>query len=177
MSDHQVVVVATNYRLGVFGYVASAELMPRSSDGSAGNFGLQDQTLAMVWVQDHIGSFGGDASKVTIFGESAGGNSDMNHLAFPASAGLFHRAIVESGTYNAGSQSLDDAEKAWGQIKSKAGCDDLDCLLVVDSSTLIQNQGAKLLAYPVVDGVARLAGSEVNIKQGNDHKVVRLNSG
>lgn len=170
-SDHQVVVVATNYRLGVLGYAASAEIMAKSSDGSAGNFGLQDMTLAMVWVRDHIGSFGGDSSKVTIFGESAGGNAVMNLLSFPASAGLFHRAIMQSATYNAGSQSLADAEKAWKKTKSKASCDDLGCLLGLNSSTLIQNQGIKLLAYPVVDGVAQLAGGEVNIKQGNYQKV------
>lgn len=170
-SDHKVVVVATNYRLGVLGYSASSEIMARSSDGSAGNFGLQDLRLAMVWVRDHISAFGGDASRVTIFGESAGGNAVLNLLAFPAAAGLFHRAIIESGTYNAGSQSLADAETAYTKLMDKAGCTDLDCMLAVNSSTLIDYQGFKLLAYPVVDGVAQIAGGETNIRQGNYQKV------
>lgn len=172
-SDYKVVVVATNYRLGVLGYSASADLMKRSSDGSAGNFGLQDQRLAMVWVKDHISSFGGDASQVTIFGESAGGNAVLNQLAFPASAGLFHRAILESATYNAGSESLADAETRFAKVKSNAGCDDLDCMLAVNSSTMssIHVQGIQLLAYPVVDGVAQLTGAETNVRQGNYQKV------
>ncbi|HSS01863.1 MAG TPA: carboxylesterase family protein, partial [Kofleriaceae bacterium] len=67
--QHGVVVVSINYRLGVFGFFAHPSLV---AEGASGNQGLLDQRLAMQWVRDNIGRFGGDPSNVTIFGESAG---------------------------------------------------------------------------------------------------------
>lgn len=69
-----VVVVTINYRLNVFGFLGSKELASTTLDKSCGNFGIQDQRLAMKWVSEHIGAFGGDSEDVLIFGESAGGN-------------------------------------------------------------------------------------------------------
>jgi len=170
-SDHQVVVAAMNYRLSVFGFAASADIQARSSDGSAGNFALQDQRLSMVWVRDHIGAFGGDGARVTIFGESAGGYNVMSHLALPASAGLFQRAIIESGTYNAGSQSLSDAEKEYTKMKKRVGCQDLACLLNTDAKELLPSL-LHILEYPVVDGVAQKTSAELNIRKGQYQKNV-----
>jgi carboxylesterase type B len=91
-----VVVVTVNYRLGPLGFL---HLEPLFGDefGGAANLGLGDQALALRWVHDNIAAFGGDPDNVTIFGESAGGMSVATQLAFPASAGLFHRAIAQSG--------------------------------------------------------------------------------
>ena len=66
-------------------------------DGVA-NLGLLDQIAALEWVQENIGAFGGDPGKVTIFGESAGAMSVATLLAMPGAKGLFHRAVVQSGT-------------------------------------------------------------------------------
>merc|ERR1711934_1027440 len=87
-----VIVVTINYRLGFLGYIAHPEL-------SGTNFGLLDQIKALEWVRDNIESFGGDPSKVTIFGESAGGASVVALMASPLSEGLFQRVIAESASF------------------------------------------------------------------------------
>ena len=89
------IIVAPGYRLGPFGFLGHSAL---SSEGAgAGNYGLLDQRAALEWVRDHIAAFGGDPGNVTIAGESAGSHSVSLHLVSPGSAGLFHRAIMESG--------------------------------------------------------------------------------
>merc|ERR1712232_946686 len=98
-SNLSVLVVTINYRLNAFGFLGSQDLRMRATDGSTGNYGIQDQRLALNWVKAHIGAFGGMSSKVTIFGESAGGNSVINHLTQVDSFPLYSKAIIESGTY------------------------------------------------------------------------------
>ncbi|WP_405791987.1 carboxylesterase family protein [Streptomyces sp. NBC_00029] len=84
-----IVLVSVNFRLGVLGY----GLFP---DAPA-NRGLLDQIAALEWVRDNIGAFGGDPDRVTVFGESAGAISIGSLLAAPRAAGLFHRAVLQSG--------------------------------------------------------------------------------
>jgi para-nitrobenzyl esterase len=92
-----VVVVAINYRLGPFGYLAHPALSAEATDRSSGDYGLMDQQAALRWVKRNVAAFGGDAANVTIFGESAGGSSVCSQVASPQAAGLFVRAIAESG--------------------------------------------------------------------------------
>jgi carboxylesterase type B len=96
--SHNVVVVTVNYRLGNLGFMALDALKQEDPNSSTGNYGVQDQTLGLQWVKRNIAAFGGNPDRVIIFGESAGGFSVMWHLVSPASAGLFHGAIMESGT-------------------------------------------------------------------------------
>lgn len=96
LAAHGVVTVAINYRLGLMGYFAHPELGAESDHGGAGNYGTLDQIAALEWVRDNIGEFGGDPNNVTIFGESAGGESVMHLMTSPLSRGLFHRAIAQS---------------------------------------------------------------------------------
>ena len=92
------VVVTLNYRLGPFGFLAHPAFVAESPYHAAGNYGLLDQIAALRWVQRNIARFGGDPSRVTIFGESAGGMSVGSLIASPLAKGLFQRAILESGT-------------------------------------------------------------------------------
>ena len=109
LASRGVVVVTVNYRLGPLGFVHLEPFGGESFAGAA-TAGVADQSESLRWVRDHIGSFGGDPSAVTIFGESAGAMSVSTHLAYPASAGLFRRAIAQSGaarhvhTYESGEE-------------------------------------------------------------------------
>jgi carboxylesterase type B len=87
-----VVVVTLNYRLNAFGFMSTGD------DVVPGNYGMLDQVLALKWVQKNIHAFGGDPGAVTIFGVSAGSGSVSLQLLSPLSKGLFHRAIMESGS-------------------------------------------------------------------------------
>ncbi len=90
-AENDVVVVAINYRLGIFGYVDMSGFGPAYRGSAA--LGFQDQIAALEWVRANIADYGGDADNVTIFGESAGGGSVLALLAAPSAKGLFHKAI------------------------------------------------------------------------------------
>ena len=93
-----IVYVDLNYRVGIFGFLASTELSAESADGVSGNYAIQDQIAALKWVQDNIAKFGGDPAKVTITGQSAG-SQNVNMLTIcPEAEGLFGNAI--SMSYN-----------------------------------------------------------------------------
>jgi para-nitrobenzyl esterase len=98
-SCDDIVVVAINYRLGILGFSS----LPELGEGYAGsvNCGILDQVAALRWVRDNIAAFGGDPDQVTIFGESAGGMSTATLLGTPSAAGLFRRAIPQSGSCQA----------------------------------------------------------------------------
>ncbi len=90
------VVVTVNHRLNVFGYLHLGELFGDNYKNS-GNAGMQDLVLSLEWVKENIAAFGGDASNVTIMGESGGGSKVSHLLAMPSADGLFHKAIIQSG--------------------------------------------------------------------------------
>lgn len=94
--DNAVVLVSINYRLGPFGFLDLAEIGGADYQRSR-NLGLLDQLAALRWVRTNIGAFGGDASNITLFGESAGGSAIMRLLAMPLARGLFDKAIIQSG--------------------------------------------------------------------------------
>lgn len=122
------VVVTVNYRLGIFGLFGHPAL------GGAPDFALADQQAALRWVRANAARFGGDPDEVTVFGESAGALSVCMHLTSPASAGLFHRAIAQSGS----------------------------CSLVIPTSSLLPATGAYEPFVPehrtVAEGLAATAG-------------------
>lgn len=97
MAKQGIVFVSINYRLGVLGFLAHPELTNESGRNASGNYGLMDQVAALQWVKDNIAAFGGDPSRVTIGGQSAGSMSVQALIASPLSKGLVHGAIAESG--------------------------------------------------------------------------------
>ncbi|KAG0098029.1 hypothetical protein BGZ93_001321 [Podila epicladia] len=122
-----VVVVTINYRLGLLGWAENAAAWGRSS--ATGNQALRDQILAMQWVQKNIASFGGDPSRVTIFGESAGATSIRAFLSVPSTWGLYQSVIGESDPLNIGFKTANSAAKITEYFLEAMGCPitDLDC--------------------------------------------------
>jgi para-nitrobenzyl esterase len=104
LAHRDVVVVSMNYRLGIFGFMVNPDLTAESGHNASGNYGLMDMAAALEWVKRNIAAFGGDASNVTIFGESAGSFAVSTVMASPLSKGLMAKAIGESGgaLYSAG---------------------------------------------------------------------------
>jgi para-nitrobenzyl esterase len=148
-----VVLVSVNYRLGPLGFFAHPALTKEAGPHEPlSNYGLMDQIAALAWVQKNIAAFGGDASNVTVFGESAGGQDTLALLAIPSAKGLFAKAIVESGGGWSEPTSLAKAETEGEATARKAGAP--------DSATAAQLRALPLQALvdatgregPVVDG-------------------------
>ncbi len=103
---HNLVVVTINYRLGVFGWFNHPALQSGDPANDSGNYGTLDMIRALQWTRDNIAAFGGDPGNVTVFGESAGARDTLAMMASPLAAGLFHRAIVQSGGFDATDPAL-----------------------------------------------------------------------
>jgi para-nitrobenzyl esterase len=190
-----VIVVTINYRLGFLGFFAQSAI---DAEGHLnGNYGLMDQQFALKWVRRNIANFGGDPNRVTIFGESAGGQSVYAHLASPRASGLFRGAIAESGSYAEFQDyffnvvTLAQAETtgttsvpSGTAIADSVGCTSqtASCLRAVPAATMIAKQPFPL--YPFVDGKlltqtigAAFANGEFNrvpVIAGTNHDEYRL---
>lgn len=148
-----VVLVTINYRLGVFGFLATADLA-REANGRAGNYGLLDMVAALKWVKANIGQFGGDSGNVTIFGESAGSFAVSTLMASPLAQGLFHKAIGESGGAlgnGLGPDTLESREKTDGEWVDSLGIQSLAELRSIPPEKL-REAARKRHFSPVVDG-------------------------
>lgn len=159
LAKEGVVVVSINYRLGVLGYMAHPELSNESPDGISGNYGLMDQIAALEWVRDNIESFGGDASNVTVAGESAGALSVIFLMTSPKAQGLFHKAISESG-YMASQPELKkkahgmpSAESVGSWLTTQLGAKNLSDLREMDGIELSkQADAAGYMPWGTIDG-------------------------
>jgi para-nitrobenzyl esterase len=190
-----VIVVTINYRLGYLGFFAQSAI---DAEGHLnGNYGLMDQQFALKWVRRNIAGFGGDPDRVTIFGESAGGQSVYAQLASPLASGMFGGAIAESGSYaefqnyfsnvvtlaqgeTTGSRSVPSG----AAIADSVGCTSqtASCLRAVPASTMIAQEPFPL--YPFVDGrlltqtiSAAFASGEFNqvpVISGTNHDEYRV---
>ncbi len=147
----RLVVVSMNYRVGLLGFMAVKGL----DEDANGDLGLEDQRLALRWVQRNVAAFGGDPGNVTVAGESAGAGSVCMHLVSPGRvAGLFHKAVVQSAgclqPMPTVAASIDDSDPssppAWKKVAERVGCgsaaDVVACLRAAPVASLLDAQDA-----------------------------------
>lgn len=154
LAKRGVVVVTINYRLGIFGFLAHPALSAESPHGSSGNYGLLDQIEALRWVQRNIAAFGGDPSRVTVFGESAGSIDLMHLMAAPAAKHLFHRAIAQSGAPMSAMPPLRLAEAAGANALRSLVADSanpLPSLRAATAGTVLEAANRAQAMGPIVD--------------------------
>ncbi|MDT7789090.1 MAG: para-nitrobenzyl esterase [Pseudonocardiales bacterium] len=168
-TKNDAVVVTVNYRLGVFGFFGYPGLP------GSGAFGIADQQAALRWVQRNARAFGGDARNVTIFGESAGGLSVCAQLASPGSAGLFAKAIIQSGA--CGVPGAQPGQTFWRPradveklgAAQPLGCQDVACLRGLPVSKLLEVHA--LFANPAYDTRVLPIDPVVAQRTGRMHRV------
>lgn len=176
VNDGEVIVVTINYRLGYLGFLATSGL---DAEGHvAANYGLQDQQFALDWVRRNIAGFGGDPTRLTIFGESAGGLSVLSSLVSPTAYGLFSRAIVESGAYALTLPSLSAAETSGSAVATALGCaaTDTACLRAAPVSAILAaeaNAGTSITT--IVDGTTLPLSINAALRSGQFNRVPLLN--
>jgi para-nitrobenzyl esterase len=176
-----IIVVTINYRLGVLGFLAESGL--DAEHHLLGNYGFMDQQFALKWVKQNIKAFGGNPKQVTIFGESAGGQSVYSQLASPLAKGLFRAAIAESGSYVeftdyfTAIETIKTAETANGfapsgnSVATAVGCGSQTalCLRGVAPDDLVGVEAG--VVYPFVDGKLLTQTPETAFKSGEFNKV------
>ncbi len=155
--EQDVVVVAVNHRLNVFGYLHDSGLEP-----GAGNNGVADMVAALAWVRENIAAFGGDPANVTIFGQSGGAAKVSAVMAAPSAKGLFHRAIMESGSGALKLASAEDAGRATHGLLAEFGLKPGEAAklreqpaetLLAAMAKVVAAQGGANNFRPVLDGV------------------------
>ncbi|MFH1810588.1 MAG: carboxylesterase family protein [Pseudomonadota bacterium] len=170
--DADVVVVTLNYRLGALGYLAIPELQAEDPSGAVGTLGLLDQIEALRWVRANAPAFGGDPDNITVFGESAGAMSTCALIGAPLADGLFHKAIVQSGSCALfpvldgdsplGPSAFDSGERIMQNLGCAEASDRLACLRAlpvedlaqaIDSMALMSVLHTEVAIGPAVDGV------------------------
>jgi para-nitrobenzyl esterase len=170
LAQKGVVLVSIAYRVGPFGFLAHPELSQESGKGS-GCYGIQDQVAGLRWVKDNIAQFGGDPSRVTIFGQSAGGISVSMLTTVPAARGLFQRVICQSGgsmgpakrsdTLEMSVLSLPMAEAAGTNYLRKLGVNTIkaaralsaDAIQTVESASELQHAMGQMSSKKAVTGI------------------------
>ncbi|KAJ7819378.1 Alpha/Beta hydrolase protein [Mycena olivaceomarginata] len=186
-SDNQVVVVIIQYRLGLFGFLAGQQM----KDNGALNAGLLDQEFAFRWVNKNIRKFGGDPSKVTLWGQSAGAGSIIQHVIARngmTSPQLF-RAAITSSTFIPSQYYYNAAipRTLFDEVATQAGCNGpkpLDCLRAADSATMADiNRNVMLASFentfpfgPVIDGSFVTQSPTDALFQGHLNRVVLLST-
>ena len=149
-----VVTVAIEFRSGALGFLAHPELSKESPNGLSGNYGILDQIFALQWIQRNIKNFGGDPSKVTIFGESAGGMCCNILCASPLAKGLFRACIAQSGTFFSptGAVPRQQAEMMGAMFQNQLGKKSIAEMREMDTKSLTGTGVNFQACTPIFDG-------------------------
>ncbi len=147
-----VVLVTVNHRLGPFGYIAHPLLTEESEYGGSGNYGQMDLVLALQWIQDNVAAFGGNPDNVTIFGQSGGGGKVYSLMNSPQAVGLFHKAIVQSGSSPLDETSTPASSLAENEVIGTALFDRLGVSTLEDARAL---SWVEITQADLVNGVPR----------------------
>jgi para-nitrobenzyl esterase len=150
--DGGVVVVTFNRRLGVFGWLSHPALDTKRR--ASGNYGFLDMVFALQWMEQNIEKFGGDPNNVTIFGESGGGVDVQALMVSPLSEGLFHRGIIQSGSYQFDQPDLETAQAEGQEFAEAVGCVDqsASCLRALSVQEIHSMAGDVGTEDIIVDG-------------------------
>ncbi len=177
-AEKGVIFVNFAYRLGIFGYMANDELAAESPNGTTGNYGLLDQIMALKWVHENIGAFGGDPNNITIAGESAGSSSVNALCVSPLTEGLFVRAIAESSgiaakepyhTFRDMSEALETGE----EILQEFDAENVSDLRKIDAKKLLTTNSKN--SSMCVDGYAIVEQPYLTYEKGENHEQALLN--
>ena len=154
LAQKGVVLVSIAYRVGAFGFLADPELSAENG-GTSGNYGLEDLIAGLRWVKNNIANFGGNPSRVTIFGESSGAITVSMLAASPAAKGLFQGAISESGgSFEPGIPTLTISEASGHRFLTKLGVNNIQAARALSAEKIQAAFGPGLQAgfLPVFDG-------------------------
>lgn len=146
--DQNVIVVTVQYRLSSLGWLRHPALRdgPTTPSDDSGNYGTLDTIAALRFVQDNIGSFGGDPNNVTIFGESAGAHNVAALIASPISDGLFHKAIMQSGIVSVGDLNAAESDYPENGVSGTLSSQEILYRLLEASDSANNRLQASLLA-------------------------------
>ena len=164
-----VVAVSINYRLNFFGQFAHPWLTEESEHKASGNYSLMDQILALKWVQNNIGQFGGDPGNVTVFGESAGSRSTTLLVVSPLAKGLFHKGICQSGAVRGVSNPREAREKQGMEVAEKLGVKSLKELRALPWEAFAKT--GRFDSNPIIDGWVIPKDPAILYKEGKINKV------
>lgn len=169
--NENVIILSIQYRLGPLGWFSHAALRESAATpiDKAANFGLLDQIAGLEWIRDNIAAFGGDPKNVTIFGESAGGHNVAALLASPLAEGLFHKAILQSGSFE--STPITDAESQdsplpnpSGKVAAKLGVEKFHTASLEEVFDAFELDGGGFMDLPRViqDGISLPSGPMID---------------
>lgn len=177
LPTHGVVLVTVNSRLGPIGYMAHPALTAESENAASGNYGTLDLIASLEWIQQNIAAFGGDPGNVLIFGESGGGTKTLSVMSSPLADGLFHKAIVQSGSAMVTperTETLEEAEEGGQKIAAKLGLEDVAALRSASWEDLVAAAADPEVGFRAnltVDGWVLPQSVHDTFTQGTQHDV------
>ncbi|XP_005099900.1 pyrethroid hydrolase Ces2a [Aplysia californica] len=157
--DTNAVYVSFNYRLGSLGFLALDELRDER-EKTTGNYGIMDQLLALRWVKENIGHFGGNENQITVFGHGSGATSIQALLASPFSTGLFHRAWLSSPEPVL-NKTLSEACRDNAEFQKKSGCSGAQCMRQLTAKDVSRSSPWQLEAHWTLDQLIQPHSSQL----------------